>query len=53
MILAEKSLTNLELIIARLDDKIIQSQKFMEDDDFIKSSEFKGGSLAMIQRVKR
>lgn len=40
--LDEKLLTRLELIEARLDVRIIQSQRFMEDDDFITSSAFKG-----------
>ena len=31
----------MELAIARLDDRIIQAQKFLEDDEFIKSNEFK------------
>lgn len=39
--LAKNTLTDLELVAARLDDKIIQAQKFMEDDDFIKSAKFK------------
>ena len=38
---AEGSLTELELAAARLDDRIIQAQQFFEDDEFIKSNEFK------------
>ena len=38
---AENSLTDLELAAARLDDRIIQAQQFLEDDEFIKSNEFK------------
>ena len=34
-------MTDLELAAARLDDRIIQAQKFLEDDEFIKSNEFK------------
>ena len=33
--------TDLQIVASRLDDRLIQSKKFMEDDDFIKSSEFK------------
>ena len=36
-----KASTKLQIVAARLDDKLIQFEKFMEDDDFIKSSEFK------------
>ena len=41
VITIEKSSTNLQLATTRLDDRVIQSQKFLEDDKFIKSSEFK------------
>lgn len=40
--LAKKSFSDLETTEARLDDRVIQSKQFMEDDDFIKSPEFKG-----------
>ena len=32
---------DLQLRARRLDDRVIQSQKFLEDDEFIKSFEFK------------
>lgn len=32
---------DLELVVARLDDRIIQAQQFIEDDEFIESAEFK------------
>ena len=38
---AEKNLIDLELAATRLDDRIIQAQQFLEDDEFIKSNEFK------------
>lgn len=38
---AENSLTDLELEIARLDDRTIQEKQFMEYDDFLKSTKFK------------
>lgn len=41
VIAAEKSLTDLQLTTARLDDRIIQARKFIEDDEFIKTAEFK------------
>lgn len=37
---SEKTLTDLELAVARLDDRIIQAKQFLEDDEFIKSNEF-------------
>ena len=37
----QNNLTDLELAASRLDDRIIQAQKFLEDDEFIKSNEFK------------
>lgn len=33
--------TNLKSIASRLDDRLIQSEKLMEDDDLIKSLQFK------------
>ena len=36
-----KASTNLQIVASRLDDRLIQAESFMEDDDFIKSSEFK------------
>ena len=41
--------TNLQIAASRLDDRLIQSDKFTEDDDFIKSSEFK----SFLYRVKK
>lgn len=41
VIMAEKTLTDLELEAVRLDDKIIQAQKFIEDEDLIKLVKFK------------
>ena len=38
---ARKSSTNLQIVAYRLDDRVIQSQKNLEDDEFIKSLEFK------------
>ncbi len=38
---AKGSLTDLELVATRLDDRIIQAQQFLEDDEFIKYNEFK------------
>ena len=38
---AEGNLTDLELTASRLDDRVIQAQKFLEDDEFLKSNEFK------------
>ena len=35
------SSTELQIVASRLDDRVIQSQKFMEDNDFINSSKFK------------
>lgn len=32
---------DLIIVASRFDDRLIQSDKFMEDDDFIKSSKFK------------
>ena len=36
-----KAFSDLQVAASRLDDRLIQSEKFMKDDDFIKSSEFK------------
>ena len=38
---AGKASSDLQIAASRLDDRLIQSENFMEDDDFIKSSEFK------------
>ena len=38
---AGRASNDLQIAASRLDDRLIQSKKFMEDDDFIKSSEFK------------
>ena len=38
---AGKSSTNLQIVTSRLDGRVIQSQKFTKNDDFIKSLEFK------------
>ena len=35
---AGKASSDLQIATSRLDDRLIQSKKFMEDDDFIKSS---------------
>ena len=37
----ESTLTDLELVVARLDDRIIQAQQFIEDNKFINPIEFK------------
>ncbi len=37
----KNTLIDLELVATRLDDRIIQAQQFLEDDEFIKSTKFK------------